>query len=280
MDSRVRHIYYCLLVLLLFANILFLPAQTFGHSTPKRKSGLSARLVNLEATSKETFRYSVSLYNGRSRPLTYELGATAPPGWNTSFKIQGMQVTSFQADSNRAQDVSIELTPAPGTKPGKYTIPVVAVSEQDTLTLDLEAVVKGAYALQLTTPSGLLSGQETEGNSKTIDLTLRNEGTLPLDNVNLTAQTPTKWDITFEPSKVDRLDPGSSVDVVAHLNVPDKTITGDYLTTITASNTNATSSASYRLTVTTSLLTGWLGVLVIAIAVAIVYFLIRKYGRR
>jgi uncharacterized membrane protein len=34
------------------------------------------------------------------------------------------------------------------------------------------------------------------------------------------------------------------------------------------------------MTVTTSWLAGWLGVMVILVAVGIVYYLIRKYGRR
>jgi uncharacterized membrane protein len=265
---------------LFLAAILVHPPNVMAHSGPAKSSSFTARLMNLEATSKETFRYNASLYNGQNRQVIYDLQATVPPGWNTSFKIDGMQITSFRLDSNKTQDISIELTPSPTTKPGKYEIPVVAVSDEGKLELNLEAVVKGSYSLELTTPSGVLSDEVTEGSRKPIYLTLKNEGTLPLDNLDLTAQTPTKWNVTFEPSKVERLDPGKSINVTAQLNVPDKTIAGDYLTTFTASNANATTNTSYRLTVTTSWLTGWLGVLVIVIAIGIVYLLIRKYGRR
>jgi uncharacterized membrane protein len=138
----------------------------------------------------------------------------------------------------------------------------------------------GSYSLEITTPTGLLSDEVTEGSRKPIYLSLKNQGTLPLDNLDLSAQTPTKWNVTFEPAKIQRLEPGSSINVMANVNVPDKTIAGDYLTTFTASNANATANTSYRLTVTTSWLTGWLGMLVILTAVGMVYFLIRKYGRR
>ncbi|HEX6428600.1 MAG TPA: NEW3 domain-containing protein [Niastella sp.] len=243
-------------------------------------SSFTARLINLEATAKETFRYNASLFNGQNRSVIYELQAAAPPGWNNSFRVDGMQVTSFRLDSNKTQDISIELTPSPAVKPGKYAIPVKAVSEQGTLELNLEAVVKGSYALELTTPSGLVSGEVTEGRRSPVYLSVKNLGTLPLDNLDLAAQTPTKWNVTFEPAKIEHLEPGSSVTVTANLNVPDKTIAGDYLTNFTANNANATSSVSYRLTVTTSWLAGWLGVLIILTAIGIVYFLIRKYGRR
>ncbi len=279
MEGRGNYRY--LLAVLLGSTFFFHSPQALGRSGPKKITSFTSRFTNLEATTKETFRFNASLFNAQARPVVYALQAAAPPGWNVAFRVQGMQVTSFQADSNRAQDISIELTPSPGTKPGKYVIPVAAVSDQgDSLTLNLEAVVKGNYSIGLTTPNGLLSGEGTEGNTKSLDLTLKNEGTLPLDNLNLSAQAPGKWSVSFEPSKIDRLDPGSTVTVVAHISVPDKTIAGDYLTTFTAGNSNATSNVSYRLTVTTSWLTGWFGILLILIALGIVYSLIKKYGRR
>jgi uncharacterized membrane protein len=269
-----------LIVLFCFSTILFPFQPVTAHSRPVKTSSFSARLINLEATAKETFRFNASLFNGQNRSVVYELQAAVPPGWSNSFRIEGMQVTSFRLDSNKTQEISIELTPSPAVKPGKYAIPVKAISEQGTLELNLEAVVKGSWSLEVTTPSGLLSDEVTEGSRKPVYLSVKNQGTLPLDNLELSAQTPSKWNVTFEPSKIERLDPGSSVTVIAHLNVPDKTIAGDYLTTFTANNANASSNVSYRFTVTTSWLAGWLGVMIILMAVGMVYFLIRKYGRR
>lgn len=263
----------------LVLNFLLLKTAT-AHSGPDNNSSFTARLMNLEANAKETFRYNASLHNGQSRAVIYEFQAAAPPGWISSFRVDGMQVTSFRLDSNKTQDISIELTPSATVKPGKYAIPVTAVGDQGKLELNLEAVVKGAYVLELTTPTGLLSGEITEGDRKPVYLTVKNQGSLPLDNVDLSAQTPAKWSVTFEPAKLDRLDAGSTVSVTAYINVPDKTIAGDYVTTLTAGNANASSNTSYRLTVTTSWLAGWVGMLIILGAVGMVYFLIRKYGRR
>ena len=126
----------------------------------------------------------------------------------------------------------------------------------------------------------MLSEEVTEGSRKPIYLSLKNEGSLPLDNLELAAQTPTNWNVSFEPAKIERLDPRSSINLVANLNVPDKTIAGDYLTKFTVKNNNATAESTHRLTVTTSWLAGWLGITVILLAVGMVYVLIRKYGRR
>ncbi|WP_295123461.1 NEW3 domain-containing protein [uncultured Chitinophaga sp.] len=273
-----RHQYFTLPFLATL--FLFLFHAAYGERVRSTPSTFTARFINLEATSKETFRFSATLHNGAPRPVIYNLAAGAPAGWNLAFRVDGMQVTSFRADSGRTQEVAIELTPAPETKPGKYVVPVKATSDAGSLELTLEAVVKGAYGLELTTPTGLLSDEITEGSQKKIHLTVRNTGSLPLDAIELSAQSPAKWDATFEPSKVDRLEPGKTLDIVANVKVPDKTIAGDYVTTFTARNSNVNSSAVFRMTVTTSWLAGWIGVLVILAAIGVIYTLIKKYGRR
>ena len=73
---------------------------------------------------------------------------------------------------------------------------------------------------------------------------------------------------------------GQSQEVEASLSVPDKTIAGDYVTNFTAKNSFATADAAFRMTVKTSLLSGWIGIMVILLALATVYYLVRKYGRR
>lgn len=274
-----RHIGSLLVPAILFSLSSFIPPSR-GKTSQSNPSTFTARLINLEATAKETFRFNASLHNSTPRAIIYTFRADMPAGWNLAFRVDGMQVTSFKADSNRTQDITIELTPTPDAKPGTYPIPVTATGESDTLSLKLEAVVKGSYAMELTTPTGLLSGEITEGKRESIHLTLRNTGTLPLEGLELAAQAPAKWDALFEPAKVERLEPGKSIDVVANLKVPEKTIAGDYVTTFSARNNNTNATALFRTTVTTSWLAGWMGVLVILAAVAVIYTLIRKYGRR
>ncbi|MDP4129654.1 MAG: NEW3 domain-containing protein, partial [Bacteroidota bacterium] len=145
----------------------------------KRKSVFTARLMNIEAAVKDPFRYNTSLYNGSGHAQIYELQAQAPDGWVTLFRTDGSQVAALRLDSGKTQMITIEITAPPATKPGKYSIPVSAVSGVDSLRLELEAVVKGNYSLELTTPSGRLSDEVTEGNSKQVRLTLKNSGTLP-----------------------------------------------------------------------------------------------------
>lgn len=243
-------------------------------------STFTARLINIEAAAKDPFRFSTSLHNGTGATQIYELRVAAPQGWMALFRTEGTQVAALKLDSGKTQEISLELTASPTAKPGKYSVPVSAVSGTDSLRLDLEAVVKGNYSLELSTPSGRLSDDITEGRSKAIQLVVKNTGTLPLNDLEFSSQTPTQWSATFDPAKIERLDPGDSREIKATLNVPDKTIAGDYMTTFTAKDSNTNASAVFRMTVKTSLLSGWIGILVILAGLWVVYYLIRKYGRR
>ncbi|SEW37032.1 NPCBM-associated, NEW3 domain of alpha-galactosidase [Chitinophaga sp. YR573] len=257
--------------------LLLLSKQSIAQ---KGTPPFTARLMNIEAAANTTFTYNTKLRNAASLPRIYQLSATIPPGWNIAFKAEGMQVTSLNIDSGRTQDITIEINPTIQTKPGKYAIPVVAAAGSDSIRLNLEAVVKGTYTVQLTTPSGRLSDDVTEGSRTEIHLLVKNTGTIALENLALTAQAPPQWETTFSPSTITKLEPGKDQEVIATLNVPDKTIAGDYVTTFSVRNNNSSSDAAFRMTVRTSVLTGWLGLLVILVALGVVYYLIRKYGRR
>ncbi|HLS96020.1 MAG TPA: NEW3 domain-containing protein [Sphingobacterium sp.] len=249
-----------------------------ASTTPK--SGFAARLVNIEAPANETFRYNATLTNGASQPLVYEFHAKLPSGWQISYRVDGSLVTSLRMEAGKVQDVGIEVNSTLAAKPGKYNIPIQAISAQDTLLLDLEAVVKGSYAVELTTPSGRLSDEVVSGGSKDIKLVVKNTGTLPLNSLDLSSQLPSKWEVTFEPANIKQLEPGQSMEVKASVQVPEKTIAGDYVAKLSVKNPNAQAELSFRTIVKTSLLSGWIGIVIILLAIGLVYYLIRKYGRR
>lgn len=258
--------------------LLLLPAEAFPQSSAT--PDFSAQLINIESTTKQPFRFTATLHNSSDHSKIYQLEVRVPEGWNSVIQTQGSQITALKLDAGKSGTLSIQLTAPEFAKPGKFKIPVVAASEGTTLQLDLEAVVKGSYGLELTTPSGKLSDDITEGSNKVEELVVKNSGSLTLENIEISAQSPSQWGTTFDPSKIDRLEAGQSKTVKATVTVPSKTIAGDYVTTFTARNNNISADATFRMTVTTSVLSGWLGILVILIAIALIYYLIRKYGRR
>ncbi len=264
-------------------SIFFCGRQSLAQAAKQAKPAtpaFSVRLMNIEAADNAKFTYNAKLRNDASSPRVFRLSMQLPEGWSNTFRVEGITVTSVRIDAGVTQDIAIDVHPAISVKPGKYNIPATAVSDNDSLKLELEAVVKGAYKLSLSTPDGRLSDDVTEGKRKEIHLIVKNTGTIALDKVDLSAQTPPQWQASFAPASIERLEPGKQSEVIATLTVPDKTIAGDYVTTFTAKNSDATSEAVFRMTVKTSVLTGWLGVLIILLALGAVYYLIRKYGRR
>ncbi len=262
------------------STLFFLFSISSTAFSQKKESSFSVRLMNIESNNKDPFRFNATLHNGSFQQQVYQLNAQVPKGWTVVFNAEGNQVAALQLDSGKTEPISIAITASPMAKPGKYEIPVSAVAGMDSLQLKLEAVLSGSYGLNVTTPSGKLSENVTEGNNRSIELLIQNTGTLPLNGVELSAQAPNSWNATFDTSMIARLDPGQSQQVKVNIAIPEKTIAGDYLLVLNAKNVNADSSASIRMTVKTSLLSGWLGILIILLAIGLVYYLIRKYGRR
>lgn len=243
-------------------------------------TGFTARLMNLETDLKSPLRFYLQLSPSHAKEAVYQLNAELPAGWIATFRTDGSSVTAVEAGKNKAKDLELEINPSPTAKPGKYPISVKAGTGEQTLELQLEAVVKGHYDLVLSTPDGRLSDDITEGRTKQLILSLKNAGTLLQENVELSAQTPSLWQASFEPAKIERLEPGKTVEIKLQLSAPDKAIAGDYQSTFTARTNQSSSAAAFRITVKTSLLSGWLGILVIAAAVGLIYQLIKKYGRK
>ncbi|MGN0002233.1 MAG: NEW3 domain-containing protein [Sphingobacterium composti] len=265
----------------LFLNVflLFFSFHVFGQNA-NNKTSFTARLLNVEAPTNETFRYNSTLTNGNTELTNYNLSAKLPAGWQITYRVEGVAVTSLQIEPGISKDIGIEINCPISTKPDTYKIPVEAISQSDTLKLGLEAVVRGSYAVEISTPTGRLSDEIVAGNSKELLLVVKNSGTLPLNTLELTSQLPSKWETSFSPSTIEQLQPGQQVDLKVTLKVPEKTIAGDYITKMNVKSTNASTETSIRIMVKTSILSGWVGILIIIAAAGLIYYLIRKYGRR
>ena len=249
-------------------------------SIAQENPNFKVRLINIEAPATDVFRYNGTLSNNSNQEKVYNLQSTLPPGWSIAYKTEGTQVTSINLDPNSSKDISIEITPSYTADVKKHIIPIAAISKTDTTTINLESVIKGTYKMEISTQNQILSGDATTGSSKEIFLTIKNTGTLPLEKIELKTQLPSKWESNFDSDNIDRLEPGKSKDIRVTIKVPEKTIAGDYMVSISAKNSNQDAQLSYRLEVKTSLLTGWIGISLIIIAIGFIYALIRKYGRR
>lgn len=235
---------------------------------------------NMQGNSKSTFTFSATLKNQTADQQLYALMANAPRGWNVVFKPNYKQATSAQVEANATENISIDINPAANVPAGTYKIPVRATTSSTSADIELEVVVTGSYDIELTTPRGLLSAEITAGDMKRIDLLVRNNGSAELKDVQLTASKPVDWEVTFEPSKIEKLTAGGTTNVTATIKASGKALPGDYVTKMTAKTPEVNTTAEFRISVHTPMVYGWLGILIIMLVLGGVYYLFRKYGRR
>jgi uncharacterized membrane protein len=236
--------------------------------------------INMEGHSESTFTFNANLKNQTGEKQLYSLRAVAPRGWIVTFKPDYKQATSVEINPNETKNITIDINPPQYIEAGKYQIPVSAVTNMTTATLNLEVVITGTFKIELTTPTGILSTDITAGDEKRVELLVKNTGSALVKGVKLTATKPANWDVIFNPAQIDELEAGKSAQVFATIKADEKAIAGDYVTTMTASIPEVSSSASFRVSVKTPMLWGWVGILIIMGALASVYYLFRKYGRR
>ncbi|ACX63964.1 NEW3 domain-containing protein [Paenibacillus sp. Y412MC10] len=241
---------------------------------------LTTDQANLEGHADSTFTYTVNLQNRTANKQNYALSADAQAGWDVTFTSGGKQVSSVEIEAGASQSITVDVKPPAEVTEGTFSIPIRASNSSTSSDLALEAVITGSYGLELTTPSGLLSTNVNAGGSKTIELLVKNTGTAPLSDINLSADTPVDWEVSFNPKTIENLPAGKSTTVEAKLTSSDKAIAGDYVTSLKAAAAEASSDAQFRVAVKGSMLWGWIGVLVILAILGGIYVLIRKYGRR
>lgn len=244
------------------------------------RTELTSDQPNLEGHGDSEFSYDAVLHNRTASEQRYSLSADAPKGWQVRFQSGGENVTSIRVEPNSTANITINVTPPENVTEGTYTIPVTAQTSGTSATLELEAVITGTFDLKLSTPDERFNFDITAGRSKVVELVLTNEGSAELNGITFSATPPANWTVEFEPEVVDVLAPGESTTVKAKVTASGNAIAGDYLVGIEAKTDEVSATGTFRATVKTSLLWGWIGVLVIVAVIVGVAYLFRKYGRR
>jgi uncharacterized membrane protein len=261
-------------------NYTVLPLSVNVSEQGTLKTEFTSEQANMQGHATSNFTFRTKLNNQTGEKQLYARASNAPRGWNVIFKPNYQQATSVEIEPNQSKDISVEIKPPYNVKSGKYKIPVMASTSATSASLDLEVDITGTYEMELTTPSGLLSAGITSGRQKRIDLVVRNTGSSDLSNVRMSSSKPQGWEVTFDPDTIPMIAAGETAEVLATVKAYEKAIPGDYVINFTAQTPETNSKAAFRMSVKTSMLWGWLGILIILGAIWVIYYLFRKYGRR
>jgi len=258
------------------------PLPLTVHVTEKGtfRTELTTDQANMSGHAESSFSFSAKLRNRTSEKQNYSLQSAAQPGWNVTFNSGGKDVTSVEVEPNAEQSITINIKPPANITAGTYSIPVTASNNSTSAETKLEVVITGTYDMKLSTPNDLLSTDVTAGSERKIDLVVANTGSAQLKNVSLSASSPSGWEVSFEPSTVEAIEPGAEARVQATIKADKKALAGDYVVQMMASSPEKKADAQFRVAVKSSALWGWVGILIIAAVAAGIAHLFRKYGRR
>jgi uncharacterized repeat protein (TIGR01451 family) len=245
-------------------------------------TALVVQYPTISGKAGSAFGFKADLNNNGLSDATYGLSFKAPDGWDVSFKpsYQDTQISSAQVKTGSTQSLDITATPPAGVKAGEYPITITAASPSDRASTDLKAIVTGSYQIVMTARNDVFTTSATAGQEAPFYVTVVNSGSAPLQNVSLSSTKPQNWTVTFNPAKIDQLDPGASREVAMLVKPAANAIAGDYMLTVTSSNTQATLDRDVRVQVSTPTLWGWVGIAVLIIVIGGLLGLFMKLGRR
>lgn len=235
---------------------------------------------NMQGSADDTFDYRLALANRTADEKLYALAAAAPRGWRVDFKVLGQPVTSVKVEANTTQDIDVTIDPPAEIEAGTYAIPVKAQAGLSSAEVTLEVNITGTYEMDLNTPTGRLSENITAGREKMVELQLHNTGSTELRDIELSRTVPIDWEVRFEPETIESLPPGELATVNAYIKASGQAIAGDYVVNITARTPEVSDNVDFRMSVHTSVLWGWIGIMIIGAVGYGVYFLFRRYGRQ
>ncbi len=254
---------------------------TVGTEAPAKLS-IKSRLPSLRGTPRSAFEYTVTVGNDSGKDLTVALSAQGPANFQTTFTegFGSNEISSIPIEAGQTKDIKVKVTPPRDVKAGDYPVLVKVASEGATAELRVTLQVSGQGRIALSTKDGRLSGEAEVGKSSTYALVLSNDGTAPIEEVEMSGTVPANWKVEFNPKTIASLAPNEKKEVAVVVTPADKAIAGDYVASFRANGRGESASADFRITVTTSTLWGIVGVGIIAVALLVLLGAVARFGRR
>jgi len=257
---------------------------------------LNAKYPIMPGPADISFSFDVEIrYVGGTQPRTFELSADGPLGWTVSIQqsYQAVAISAVRLDPTKTYPETIKVVAtAPYwqlPEPGDYVITLKAASGEIKGSVDLTARVTARYDFSVKTEDERLNVKATAGEESHLTIIVTNTGTAPLHQITFRSIKPVAiageaWSVTFEPDKIEDLNPSDEREVEVTIKPPPKTIAGDYMVTLEFSSDPSTSiqppKLEIRVQVGTSTKWGWVGIGVVVAVVVGLLFSFKQTGRR
>ena len=283
-----------LVVLVTALSIFSIPgialAQDETTPTPLPESiTLTTAYPTIEGISTYTFQFSVELFYIGAIDRVFDLKLTPAQGWDTfvtpqyetSKKISS--ITMEASETGRSQSVLVTTSSLtyPYPDPGEYTLTLEASSGELVGKVNLIAKVTAKYGLGAQPAQSLYSMTAKAGKNNTFSIMVSNTGTAPVENITFSSDKTQGWEVTFTPVNIATLEAYDATTVDINIKPPAKTVSGDYNVNVWVSGKQASADKiTIRVTVETSSIWGWVGVIIILIVVVGLVLIFIRFGRR
>ncbi len=263
-----------------FGEARFPLTITLKEKTPPKLT-LKVDLPTLKGGPDTTFRFGLTIKNESDQDITVSLQADTPGFFLTRFLSFGKEITSVPIEANSSKRIDLEVKPIVDVEAGEYPIRIRVQGNELAAEGQVMVIITGMPKLNLSTPTGRLSGEARAGEETTITFVVKNTGSAPAHNVKISATAPSRWEVRFDPEVIQQLPVGEEVEFKMLLKPDAKAVAGDYMVTVRAtSEEGPRDTLDYRVTVTTSTMWGLVGLGIIAVAVLVIAGAVSYYGRR
>jgi uncharacterized membrane protein len=236
----------------------------------------------LQGPTDAEFEFSVQVENKLDEDTIFNLLADGPRNWEINFKPswEDKYFSSLRVKGNLSETMAVEVKPHALADPGTYPIKVKVKSETAEAEAELRVVLTGTYQLDVGTPTGLLSLNAYQGRESRLSFYVKNSGSAAQNNVRFLSFKPENWKVTFEPEKIDSLDPGEVAQVEGIITPAEQALVGDYAVSVSVEGEKQSKELELRVTVKASTAWGWIGIGIIVVVIAGLVTLFVRMGRR
>jgi len=236
----------------------------------------------LQGPTDAKFEFSLDVKNKTDKEALFNLIATAPKGWQINFKppYEDKFISSLRLKDKENKSLNVQVTPDRFASPGEYRIPVEIAAGEAKAQAELKVIITGTYKIEAGTASGLLSLSTEKGKTGNISIYVKNTGSARASNIELLSVKPENWKVSFDPEKIEAIEPGDLKQVEVKITPAGEALVGDYAVGVNVKGEKSSDDLELRVTVKASAAWGWIGIGIIVLVILGLFGLFVSLGRR
>jgi uncharacterized membrane protein len=236
----------------------------------------------LRGPSDAKLEFSMEVDSKLDTDAVFNLFAQGPEGWEINFKpaYEDKYISSLRIKANGNETVAIQVKPSLNAQAGEYPIKVKVSSSEAKGEAELKVVLTGTYALEIGTPTGLLSLDARQGKPANMSFYIKNTGSAANNDIKFTTFKPENWKVEFKPEKIATINAGELKQVEAIITPNEEALVGDYSVNVKVDGEKVSKNLEFRVTVKASAAWGWIGIGIIVVVIGGLIGLFRGLGRR